>query len=144
MDQKPKKTQAMVIEGIKLSVTSPFLVYGFLFNFIPFFLPVYIRKYILKTEYEGFFSSLQFGLGIITFPLFYLLQTILISSLISFPWWLILLFFLSQYPSGKLAIKWNGKVKKLLANIRFRRLTQKKSFDLLQAQNVREQILRMI
>ena len=144
LDQKPKKTQAMVIEGIKLSVTSPFLVYGFLFNFIPFFLPVYIRKYILKTEYEGFFSSLQFGLGIITFPLFYLLQTILISSLISFPWWLILLFFLSQYPSGKLAIKWNGKVKKLLANIRFRRLTQKKSFDLLQAQNVREQILRMI
>jgi 1-acyl-sn-glycerol-3-phosphate acyltransferase len=144
LDQKLEKTPAMVMEGIKLLVTSLFFVYGLLFNFIPFFLPVYIRKYILKTEYEGFFSSLQFVLGIITFPLFYLLQTFLIGSLISVHWWLILLFFFSQYPTGKLAIKWNGKAKKFLAKLRFRRLTQKKSSDLLQAQNVREQILRMI
>ena len=144
LDRKIKKTLAMVLEGIKLSVTLPFFVFGLLFNFIPFFLPVYIRKDILKTEYEGFFSSVQYGLGILTFPLFYLLQTILIGCLISIPWWLILLFFFSQYPFGKLAIKWSREAKKFLAKLRFKRLTQKKSSDLFQAQNVREQIIRMI
>ena len=134
-----------LVEGFKLFFTLPFFLCGFLFNFLPFFIPVYVRKYVMKAEYEGFFSSLQFGIGIITFPLFYVLQTILFCSLLNTPRWFTLLFFLMQYPIGKLAIKWYREAKKCLAELRFRKLTQKKkSSELFQAQEVRKQIIRMI
>jgi 1-acyl-sn-glycerol-3-phosphate acyltransferase len=143
-DQSPFKTKSIILEGLLLFLTFPFFVYGFISNFIPFFIPVYIRKFVLKAQYEGFFSSLQFVTGIFSFPIFYLMQTILFYNLTGTPLWLSLLFFITQYPFGKLAIKWNGIAKKFMAKIRFIRLKHKKSFELIQAQNVREQIIRMI
>jgi len=134
----------IISRSLLLLCTFPIFMAGLLFNFLPFFLPVFIRKFVLKTQYEGFFSSLQFGLGILTFPLFYLLQTIFFGLWVNSTWWLIVAFSLLQYPLGKLALKWNVQAKKLWAKLRFRKLIQKKSSDLLQAQKMREQIIRMI
>ncbi|MDD4971394.1 MAG: 1-acyl-sn-glycerol-3-phosphate acyltransferase [Paludibacter sp.] len=144
LEQNNTKIPNLVIAGLIQLITLPIFVYGLLCNFLPFFIPVCIRKYVLKAKYEGFYSSLQFVLGIITFPLCYVLQSFLFCGLISHSWWMILLFFFLQYPSGKYAIKWNSRTKKFFATIRFRKLTQKKSFELLQAQRMREQIIRMI
>ena len=144
LEQKHQKKLTVFCEGLLLFWTFPFFIIGLIFNFIPFFVPVYIRKYVIKPEYEGFFGSLQFVLGLITFPLFYLLQAILFYSLISSSWWMTLIFFFLQYPLGKWAIKWNGKAKKLMAVYRFRKLTKKKSSELIQAQSLREQIIQMI
>jgi len=144
LEQNITRIPNLVITGLMQLITLPFFIYGLLCNFLPFFIPVYLRKYVLKAEYEGFYSSLQFVIGIVTFPLFYLLQSLLFCGLISHSWWMILLFFFLQYPSGKYAIKWNSRTKKFFATIRYRKLTKKKSFDLLQAQRVREQIIRMI
>jgi 1-acyl-sn-glycerol-3-phosphate acyltransferase len=143
-DQSQFKTKSIILEGFLLFLTFPFFVYGLICNFIPFFIPVYIRKFVLKAQYEGFFSSLQFGIGIFLFPVFYLMQTIIFYNLTGTPLWLSLLFFIMQYPFGKLAVKWNGKARKFMAKIRFIRLKHKKSFELIQAQNVREQIIRLI
>ena len=131
-------------EGLILFWTFPFFIYGFIVNFLPFFIPVFIRKFILKAKFPGFFSSLQLALGLITFPLFYILQTVLISSLLDFSWWAIILFFCLQYPFGKWAIKWYKMAKRYQAMMRFRALNNKKSSELLNAQNLREQIIRMI
>jgi len=134
----------IISKSLLLLCTFPIFIAGLLFNFLPFFLPVFIRKFVLKSQYEGFFSSLQFGLGILTFPLFYLFQTIFFGLWISSTGWLIATFFLLQYPLGKLALTWNVQAKKLWAKIRFRTLLQKKSSDLLQAQEMQKQIIRMI
>ena len=144
LDQKADKNKEIIAEGIKLLFTFPFFIYGFICNFMPFFIPVYIRKHVVEAKYEGFFSSLQFVTGIITFPLFYVIQTILFYHLACNTWWPFLLFFIMQYPFGKFAFKWNSRTKKFMARIRYRNLMKKKSFDLLQVQKVREQIIRMI
>jgi len=143
-EQKKDNVLTIIFKGLILFLTLPLFLYGFLLNFLPFFVPVYIRKYIMKTEYEGFFSSLQFGLGILTFPFFYLLQAILFCSLFNTSWWITLIFFFSQYPMGKLAIKWNGITRKFGAELRLIKLMHEKTPELRQAQSIREQIIRMV
>ena len=69
-------TAAKII--LLISVFPVFLV-GFLLNALPFLTPVFIRKK-LKIKFEGFFSSVQYGVAIlVTFPLFYLIQTLLFA-----------------------------------------------------------------
>lgn len=144
LEQNSPKTSTIIIEGLKLFWTLPFFIYGLIFNFLPFFVPVYIRKYVLKAQYEGFFSSLQFAVGLITFPLFYVLQTILFSVFTGAPLWMLLVFFILQYPLGKLSLKWYSENKKFNAILRLRKLIQKKSSELSRLQSIREQIIRMI
>jgi len=144
LEQNKDKSSTVLLEEILLFLTLPLFLFGLLVNFLPFFVPVYVRKQIIRPQYQGFYSSLQFVLGLITFPLFYLIQTILFVCLFGVSWWAGLIFMLLQYPFGKLAIKWNGKAKKMLAKLRFQKLAKKKSSDLFQAQSVREQIIRMI
>lgn len=131
-------------EGLWLFLTLPVFIYGFSVNYLPFFMPVFIRKYVMKAQFIGFFSSLQFVLGIITFPLFYILQTLLFGLLISNSWWIIILFFCTQYPFGKWALRWNRKMKKFWAKIRYNRLNQKGSFDLRNAQRIHRQIINLM
>ena len=142
--EKTDKTSSLFIESFKLIVIFPIFLVGYLVNFLPFFVPVYIRKKVIRPEYEGFFGSLHLVLGIITFPVFYTLQTILFCSIVTSTWWAVLIFFLMQYPVGLWAIKWYRKEKRFLAKLRLRKLTQKKSSDLNRALTVRTQIIRMI
>ena len=144
LEPKKDNTFFIIIEALKLIVTTPFFLLGFLLNFLPFYAPVYIRKKIIRPQYRGFYGSLHFVLGIITFPLFYVLQTSLIISLINTPWWVALLFLIIQYPLGLWAIKGYKKEKKFMAMLRLKTLIQKKSFDLNLAQSARKQIIRMI
>ena len=144
LEKQPFKLTSIIPEGLLLLLTLPFLISGFLCNFLPFFIPVYIRKYVMKAEYEGFFSSLQFGIGILIFPVFYILQTILFSALTDCSWWVSLLFFSIQYPVGKWAIQWNRSASKFAAKVRYIKLSNKKSIELIQAQQIREQLIGMI
>ena len=144
LEEKPAGKAAILTEGFLLFVTFPVFVVGLLCNFLPFFLPMYIRKNVMKAKYEGFFSSLQFGIAIITFPIFYLIQAILFTCLVSSSWWVMIIFFFTQYPFGKWAFKWNSKTTKFRAKLRFIQLTRKKSSDLKEAQKLRIQIIRMV
>jgi len=144
LEQGIPKSLNLIIDSFKLLFTFPFFTYGLLCNFLPFFIPVYIRKNVLKAQYEGFFSSLQFVTGIVTFPLFYLLQTILFYNLIYSTWWVALIFLFIQYPFGRYAIKWNKEAKRFIAKTKYQLLMKKKSSELLHAQDARQQIIRMI
>ncbi|HEY6914151.1 MAG TPA: 1-acyl-sn-glycerol-3-phosphate acyltransferase, partial [Paludibacter sp.] len=77
LEEAPFNKLPLFLEILFLIATFPIFLYGFILNFLPFFSPVYLRKNVFKTEFTGFFSSLQYILGIITFPLFYTMQTIL-------------------------------------------------------------------
>ena len=134
----------LLFEGVITALTLPFFVVGLILNFLPFFAPVYVRKNIFKTQYEGFFSSLQFAIGLITFPVFYLLQTLLFGLFVTNNWWVVLLFFLMQYPMGKLSLKSYKMIRKFIAKIHFRRLKRTKSEAVIELQDIRNQIISLV
>jgi len=144
LEQAPFKKLPLLFEWTFLLGTFSFFLYGFILNFMPFFVPVYLRKNVFKPQFSGFFSSLHYGLGIITFPLFYTIQTILFWSLTDCPWWASLLFVFSQYPMGKWALKWNSIAKKLNAKIRFNKLSKADPNSINQAQTIRREIIKLI
>lgn len=143
-EQAPFNKLPLFYEWLFLIETFPFFLVGLVLNFLPFFTPVYLRKNVLKPEFSGFFSSLQYALGAITFPLFYTLQTILFWSLTDSPLWVGLLFFLLQYPLGKWALKWNSTAKKLKAKIRFNKLSRTENQTITHAQILRNKIIKLI
>ena len=144
LDKQAASVTNLLLNGLLSIVTLPLFLIGFALNVIPFLAPVFIRKYIIKPEFTGFFSSLQFGLGMFTFPLCYILQTVFFGYFVSSEWWCLLLFFFIQFPLGKIALGCYSRVIKQITNWRFRILVQKKSPELLVAQTLREQIIRMI
>ena len=142
LEGAPYKSTGLLVEGFYLFATSLIFLCGFVLNFLSFFVPVFVRKYIFKTQYSGFFSSLHYGLGLITFPLFYLLQTILFCSVTGFSWWVVLLFLCSQYFLGKFALSWHRQTKKLLAKLRYRKLRKSKLME--RAQELRLSIIQLV
>ncbi|MFA6581610.1 MAG: 1-acyl-sn-glycerol-3-phosphate acyltransferase [Paludibacter sp.] len=144
LEQSPTKTIAFLINGLLLSATLPVFIYGFILNFLPFFAPVFIRKYLLKVQYEGFFSSIQYGLGIFIFPIFYLFQTVILANVLSTAWWILILFFFSQYVVGEWALIWYRAFKKYIAQIRLQNLLRKNSSELEETQTLRKKIIQLI
>jgi len=144
LDTNPSSILTLLLFGALEILTLPVFLIGFSLNAIPFLTPLLIRKYIIKPEFTGFISSLQFGLGMLTFPLFYILQTAFFGFFTNAAWWYILLFFFMQYPLGKMALKWYNKTTKYMAKWRYRTLVQKKSSKLFKVQTLHEQIIKMI
>lgn len=142
-DNNSTSTPGLLFNGLLLIITLPFFLVSFTLNCLPYLLPVFIRKRVINPEFTGFISSLQFFMGALVFPVFYILQAILFGGLTDVAWWVVVLFFSLQYPLGKLALKWYSKAKKYTAKLRYLRLKQKKSSELLRAQNLHEQIIRM-
>lgn len=144
LEQAPDKSVFLLLDGLLLLIMLPVFVCGFILNILPFISPVVLRK-ALKVEYDGFFSSLNYSFGMITFPIFYILQTVLFCSFISASfWWVGMLFFITQYFFGKFAFDWYCKAKKYLAKIRYRNLERKNSTVLQQAQSLRKKIIQLI
>ena len=143
-ENAPFKKIDLFFESIRSLVLFPFFLMGFLVNFLPFLSPVYIRKYVFKSKYEGFFSSLQFGLGLLTFPIFYVLQTLLFYIISSSLWWVTVIFLFSQYPLGRIALNWNKTFKKLLAKYRFIKMRKTNPAILQQITDLREEIIEFI
>jgi 1-acyl-sn-glycerol-3-phosphate acyltransferase len=143
-DNTPSGLSVLLANSLLLLLTLPFFIVGFVLNAFPFLLPVVIRKHVINPEFTGFISSLQFFLGALAFPIFYVLQTVLFALCSPAAWWLVLLFFFCQYPLGKLAVKWHRKARKFAAKWGYRGLRQKKSSELLHAQTLRGQIIGMI
>ena len=132
-------TAAKII--LLISVFPVFLI-GFLLNALPFLTPVFIRKK-LKIKFEGFFSSVQYGVAIlVTFPLFYLIQTLLFAFISGSELWLVALFVPFQYIIGKFSFIWYKLFKSVLAELRLKKITQ--SGEIKQIQSLYQQIIQLI
>ena len=128
---------------LKLFVTFPVFAFGFATNVLPVLVPVWLRK-ALKVEYSGFFSSVQFAIGMICFPLFYIIQTLLFNIFFSPAWWVTMIFFFLQYLSRPWAYNWHSKARKFIERLRFNRLlmlNSKKSTQLYRLISVRNKIV---
>lgn len=120
------------INKLILLISFPVFVFGFVFNAIPFFLiDIITRK---KIKDIGFWSTFFLVLGLIVFPLFYLIEFFAVSWLIPGVW--LKLAFVASLPfAGKLAFLWYilfrktvGRIRLLFLNI-FNRKKYNELFD---------------
>ncbi len=102
----------------------PLFIYGFLFNFIPFFLiDRIVRK---KVKDSSFWSTFFLVPGLVLFPLFYLIEFLAVAGLI--PGVLLKIAFIVSLPfAGKLAFKWYILLRKTIGRSRLLKLKWFKS-----------------
>lgn len=86
----------------RLILLSPVFIAGFIFNFLAFLTPLFVRK-IADVKFKGFFSSVYFAVGIVSFPVFYLLQSLIVTSLLGVSFWFVFLLIPAQYYLGRIA-----------------------------------------
>jgi len=141
--EKPFNMVAMAFNILILLCTIPVFMVGALFNFLPFFSPDVIRK-ALKIEFPGGIGSLRFGIGLITFPFFYLLQGILICLEIKGLWWYFIFLIPLQYYFGILAFQWYQHLKRLEVKFHFRSLEKEKSSVLERTKLIYAQINQIV
>jgi 1-acyl-sn-glycerol-3-phosphate acyltransferase len=93
----------------------PIFLFGFIFNAAPFFIIDTITR--KKIRDKGFWSTFFLSLGIILFPIFYLLEFFAVSWLIPGVW-LKLAFLLAMPFAGKIAFRWYILFRKTVGRIR--------------------------
>lgn len=142
-DYKTQNGFKTFMRGIGFAALSPIFATGLTFNALPFFTPVFIRKK-LNVAFEGFYSSIHYGISIITFPLFYLLQAMLIVKLTALSWWFILLIIPLEYYLGKWAMKLYKKYRKYIGEINFLKIKNKKSQEYIQLVEIRNEICNIV
>ena len=141
--EKPLIFFTFLIQSFLLFKTLPIFIFGFALNIIPFLLPGIIRKK-MGVKYDGFFSSIDFVLGIIIFPIFYLISAILFAVLTPFAWWTIPIFVAFQLISGKIAFFWIKSLKKYANKICYVLLKISKGTTIERMQEIRKEIVEMV
>ena len=113
-----KSDETSLSRFISLMITFPVFFFGLITNVLPTFIPVWIRK-LSVIGYSGFYSSAQFGLGILLFPLFYLSQAIIFHATLSPNWGITIIFSLLQFFTRSFSLKWYSNLVKYLHKVRF-------------------------
>ena len=73
-----KSITPIIIPGItSLILFSPIFLYGWINNLLSYYPAVHFSK---KMRDPQFISSIKYGIGMVTFPLFYLIQTLLVYA----------------------------------------------------------------
>jgi len=120
-----------------LLITAPLFLYGFINNAIPYLLPV---RLVRKIKDLQFHASVKAGLGILVlFPLFHLLQTLLVG-IFTGPWWIWVAYMFTLFPAGKFALWWYGRLKKTFRGRQFRLKVNRSRPEALQLVGLRKVI----
>jgi 1-acyl-sn-glycerol-3-phosphate acyltransferase len=115
--EKPHQNLAKIaFNKLILILGLPLFLFGFIFNAIPFFtIDTITRK---KIKDKGFWSTFFLALGIILFPIFYLIEFFAVSWLIP-GIWLKLAFIVAMPLTGQGAFLWYILFRKTLGRGRF-------------------------
>ena len=130
---KPYSCGQAILALLGLLISFPAFLIGFITNIIPFMTPVWIRQAI-KVKYSGFHSSIDFGIALISFPLFYLINALIISCLTKWNLLFFLILLIVQPLFGKLAFEWYRIMRKTLGMIRYTNKLRKKDATMKEAQ----------
>lgn len=140
--EKRKVHNSSIFTDILLLVINfPFAAYGFVMNILPFYAPVFIRKKIIKPEFSGFFSSIHYAIGVLSFPLFWLLELIIFGTMFKFHLWQAFVFIVSLWTMGKWALMYYSLLRKAQAKIRFKALSKTRKQNIIQ---LREEIIELV
>lgn len=101
-----------------LALGFPLFLYGLVNNFLPYFIPIWITRRL--NLYVGYNATAKILTGLLTFPLFYGLQTWLVAAWWSWP--VPFLYFISLIPLGYFAHGYPPFFRQVRAAWRWRRL----------------------
>ncbi len=120
-------SKKLITKRLGLILTFPLFLYGYLNNIIPFHLPVSRTR---KVKDPQFVSSFRFALAMISFPVIYILQTIIIG-LLTGPAWIPLVYLVSLIPAGYFALFWSIWYKRWKAGLRYRKMKKDRNEKIL-------------
>lgn len=138
--QKPPKLILLLIKTLLSILLLPFQIYGMILNYLPFKIPVLLAA---KINDQHFKSSIQFGIGIFLFPIYYLIIILVFSMLTDEPL-LKVIFGLTLPVSGLFAFYNYKYMEKLWDQIRIFSLRYLKTEKYNAIQNERNQIIDLI
>ena len=107
---------SMIIPFILLLVTFPVAFYGFINNWFPFNIPVRKTRNIKDKQFQ---SSFKFVFSLMLFPVFYIVQSVLVG-IFTAPAWIGWAYFISLPLSGYCALYWSFYYKKLRSSFFFK------------------------
>ncbi|MCK5136284.1 MAG: 1-acyl-sn-glycerol-3-phosphate acyltransferase [Bacteroidales bacterium] len=123
---------------LTLIVTFPLFLFGFVTNAISYFLPVRMVRNFKDLQFH---ASVKTGIALLmSFPLSYLLQTLLVG-IFTGPWWIWAAYLVSLYPMGKIALYWYFRWKKTVRGSWFRRQLRGKNGAAVELVKLREEIV---
>lgn len=126
-DRKSISSGLLFARFLVLITAAPLFLYGYLNNFLPYFLPIFVTRKIKDVQFH---SSFKFGLSFFLFPIFYLLQILCVGWI--FHWNRTLVIYLVSLPvSGAVAWNYAGFYKTTLQLFRLfkGKITNNKKFD---------------
>ncbi len=136
-----KKTKPIfdtILSIFFLTLGSPFFIYGFVNNFLPFRIPFWCaRGFSKRPEFHG---SIAYSMGTFTFLLFYTLQILLINKL-THDWIYVLAYGLSLPISGLLSFYYYKKFKSIRGSWKISSLFYKRTTLITSLINEREIII---
>lgn len=138
----PSKFKVIINSIIILFSLIPALP-GFILNGLPFILSSQVPN-ILKIEFKGFYSSVFYGSGIILFPLFYILQSVIFILAFALPWWFVFILIPLHYLTGKIAFRFYRIVKSAYSDLKLYSVSKKQPNELKTLQKLRQQITEIL
>ena len=136
--EKTKPIFDTILSIFFLTLGSPFFIYGFVNNFLPFRIPFWCaRSFSKRPEFHG---SIAYSMGTFTFLLFYTLQILLINKL-THDWIYVLAYGLSLPISGLLSFYYYKKFKSIRGSWKISSLFYKRTTLITSLINEREIII---
>jgi len=123
-----------------LLVMFPVFVYGFINHILPAFLPLYYSK---KMKDKQFWSSVRSTMTLITFPVFYLLQFLVVYLIIQ-DFQFALIYLLSLPVTGIIAYHYSVWFKKLRAKLKYNILKLKRNRTMEEAIKLRTELIEIV
>ncbi len=138
--QAPHGPIDLLIQGMGLLLSLPAFLYG-LINHLPIYVVLStLPEKLLKDPI--FYASVRYAAGLLLVPTFYLLQTLLVGTLVG-PWWAVG-YLLSLIPAGNLAKEYRDRAVKCWARWRFMRGWKNGEHPLrVQRDRIRERVMRI-
>ena len=128
-DKAKNHAFSIVFMAIYFLFFLPVFIYGFLINYIPYTIPKwYVEKKIKQTIFK---SSAQYVIGLIVFPVYYLILTLIISQILG-SLFSALIFLISFPITGHIAFYYWYDFKKWRSVMRFRRMDGEEKMKLIE------------
>jgi len=127
LENGPPSLINLIFKSLASMLFLPVFIYGSINNFLPFYIPEWLSG---KIKDKQFHISVKFVISMILFPLFYLIQTLMVSFL-PLSGFYTAGYFLSLPVSGAFAFYYANSVKKLRTGWKFFILHSRKDKQLL-------------
>ena len=137
IDQKGINFFNLIGSSISLLATLPLFLYGVVNNFLSIWFPVKLSK---KFEDPQFKSSIRYVISLLSFPVFYIIQSI--AVLIIFADWKIgLVYFISLPLSASFAWCWYNTISTIRAGWNYRKILMSKDNNFNEMQKLYDEII---